>query len=150
MGRNNETEKTPFRATVIVQENTTNGLKQGNSDVQKGRQRKDTKLLESTKFGNWFGWRRILQVIYMVLMSNMLLRFSPKPSHVNVYSVFLLTPDRWCVLNTLELCLQSDLHSPIVPMEETMTPTAVNEGRGGVTHGQITPRMENRWALMGF
>lgn len=52
MGRNTETEKTCLRATVIIQENTMNGVKQGNSDVQKEIKRKDTKLLESTKFGN--------------------------------------------------------------------------------------------------
>lgn len=49
-----EAEKTPLRATIIIPEQTQNVLKQGNSNVQKGIYVKDIKLLESTKFGDWF------------------------------------------------------------------------------------------------
>ena len=51
-GRYIEAEKTPLRTTVIIQEQTKNGLKQGNSNAQKGIYMKDTKLLESIKFGD--------------------------------------------------------------------------------------------------
>lgn len=95
------------------------------------------------------GWMKILEGIYTVLMSNTLFRFSPKPSRANRYWVFLLNDNRWYVLNTLELCLQGDLHSFFVPMEETMAQQQSVKGEVEPHMGQITPWMGGRWALMG-
>ena len=88
----------------------------------------------------WQGWMTILEVIYRFLMSNTLFRFSSKPSHVNICSVFLLSPGRWYVLNTLELCHQSDLHVPFVPTEEKMASMAASEGRDWATPGADRPK----------
>ena len=45
-------EKTPWRPTLIIREQTKNGLELGKSDAQKGVHTKDIKLTKSTRFGD--------------------------------------------------------------------------------------------------
>ena len=45
-------EKTPWRPTLIIWEQTKNGLELGYSDAQKRVRTKNIKLTESTRFGD--------------------------------------------------------------------------------------------------